>query len=140
MCFICLQSTHEYICANCNSHDSRVCQICIQDTVLCPYCKKPLDKEWIVDITFANIIELFKSLNMYKHTSKGMYDINDLELDELSILIRSMDTYINHHFNALPNKSKDTVRLVRKKIALRISTLSYIHQLPTPIRKCPYVS
>ena len=140
MCFICLQHTHEYICSNCQSQDSRVCQMCMRPGVRCPYCKKPLCKEWIVDITFQNIIELFKSFNMYKHIQKGMYDINDLKLDELSVLIRSMDTYIHHNFNTLPNKSKDTVRLVRKKIALRIGDLSYKQRLPTPIRKSPYVS
>ena len=138
MCFVCLENESEYICSNCKSTDTTVCMQCYRDTLRCPFCKCVLHKKWLVNITFTTIIELYKSLNMYKLKQPSKYNIDDLSIIESEKLILGIDRYIRHYFDSLPCKSQNIVRIVRSKISTHISKLSFTHRYPVPMLRDPY--
>ncbi len=138
MCFVCLEQQYKYICPHCKSTDTGVCGNCYRNTLRCPFCKSVLHKKWLSQITFETIIELYKSLNMYKLQRESTYNIYDLGLHELQILINNVDSYIRHSFADLPQQSKHIVEIVRHKIRIRTGELSYTCKFPVPILINPY--
>ena len=75
---------------------------------------------------------------MYKLQRESTYNIYDLGLHELQILINNVDSYIRHSFAVLPRQSRHIVRIVRNKIRMRIGELSYTYKYPIPILRNPY--
>lgn len=138
MCFICLNATTEYMCPRCKSTDSTVCTQCHRESIRCPFCKCRLHQQWLINISFDTIIKIYKSLPMYKLHKSSIYNIYDLNILELQILIGNVDKYIRHNFDKLFQKSQHIVKIVRKKISLQISELSVPFKYPVPILRNPY--